>query len=104
MLSWIQWSSPSVTEFSQYKKLYKEIACFDPNRFEEVKTQPEMINLTMIAEALPEVDTISLKEELLSFASNYHQLKQGLFPSNVTISVTCQIIVMKRKMAKFHQK
>ena len=41
-----------------------------------------MINLTTIAEALPEVDTISLKEELLSFASNYHQLKQGLFPSN----------------------
>ena len=68
--------------FSQHKKLYKEIACFDPNRFEEVKTQPEMINLTTIAEALPEVDTISLKEELLSFASNYHQLKQGLFPSN----------------------
>ena len=41
-----------------------------------------MINLTTIAEALPEVDTISLKEELLSFASNYHQLKHGLFPSN----------------------
>ena len=68
--------------FSQHKKLYKEIACFHPNRFEEVKTQPEMVNLTTIAEALPEVDTISLKEELLSFASNYHQLKQGLLPSN----------------------
>ena len=69
-------------QFSQHQKLYTEIACFDPNRLEEVKTQPEIINLTTIAEALPEVDTISLKEELLSFASNYHQLKQGLFPSN----------------------
>ena len=59
---------------------YTEIACFDPNRFEEVKTQPEMINLTTIAEAWPEVDTISLREEHLCFASNYHQLKQGLFP------------------------
>ena len=68
--------------FSQHKKLYKEIACFDPNRFEEVKTQPGMINLTTIADALPEVDMISLKEELLSFASNYHQVRQGLFPSN----------------------
>ena len=68
--------------FSQHKELYNEIACFDPNRFEEVKTQPEMINLTTIAEALPEIDTVSLKAELLSFASNYHQLKQGLFPDN----------------------
>ena len=68
--------------FSQHKKLYNEIACFDPNRFEEVKTQPEMTNLTTIAEALPQVDTISLKAELLSFASNYHQLKQALFPGN----------------------
>ena len=68
--------------FSQHKELYKEIACFDPKRFEEVKTQPEMINLTTIAEALPEIDTVSLKAELLSFASNYHQLKQGLFPGN----------------------
>ena len=41
-----------------------------------------MINLTTIAEALLEVDTTSLKEELLSFASNYHQLKQVLFPSD----------------------
>ena len=68
--------------FSDHKELYNEIACFDPNRFKEVRTHPEMINLTTIAEALPEVDTVSLKEELLSFASNYHQLKQGLLPGN----------------------
>ena len=70
--------------FSQHKELYNEIACFDPNRFEEVTTRPEIINLTTIAKALPEVGTISLKEEiaLLSVASNYHQLKQGLFPGN----------------------
>lgn len=41
-----------------------------------------MINLTTIGEALPEVDKVSLKEELLSFALNYHKLKQGLLPGN----------------------
>jgi hypothetical protein len=35
-----------------HKELYNEIACFDPNRFKEVKTHPEMINITTIAEAL----------------------------------------------------
>ena len=41
--------------FSDHKELYiyNEIACFDPNRFKEVKPHPEMINLTTIAEALP---------------------------------------------------
>ena len=58
------------SRFSQHKELHNDIACFDPIRFKEVKTQPEMINLFTIAEALPKVDTISLKEELLSFASN----------------------------------
>ena len=39
--------------FSDHKKLYNEIVvCFDPNRFKEVKTHPEMTNLTTIAEAL----------------------------------------------------
>ena len=41
-----------------------------------------MINLTTIAETLPEIDTVSLKAQLLSFALNYHQLRQGLFPGN----------------------
>ena len=72
----------SHNRFSQHKELYIKIACFDPNRFKEVETQTEMINLFTIAEALSEVDAITLKEELLFFASNYHQLKQGLFPSN----------------------
>jgi hypothetical protein len=38
--------------FSDHKKLYNEIVCFDPNRFKEVKIHPEMTNLTTIAEAL----------------------------------------------------
>jgi hypothetical protein len=37
---------------TDHKKLYNEIACFNPNRFKEVKTDPEIINLTTIAEAL----------------------------------------------------
>jgi hypothetical protein len=34
--------------FSDNEELYNEIACFDPNRYKEVKTHPEMINLTTI--------------------------------------------------------
>ena len=90
--------------FSDHKELYNEIACFDPNRFKEVRTHPEMINLTTIAEALPEVDTVSLKEELLSFASNYHQLNKACYQEMITISATCQIMVMMTKTARVHQK
>ena len=62
-----------------------------------------MINLFTIAEALSEVDAITLKEELLFFASNYHQLKQSLFPSNddnLSDLSDYSVIVMMRKMAK----
>lgn len=38
--------------------------------------------MNLIAEALREMDTVLFKEELVSFALNYHQLKQGLLPGN----------------------
>jgi hypothetical protein len=52
--------------FSDHKELYitRLLTLIDPDRFNEVKTHPEIINLTTIAEALPLVDTVSLKEKL----------------------------------------
>lgn len=66
--------------FADHKDLYKKIACFDPNRLDEVKAHPERIKLTTVPEALPEVGSVSLRKELISSASNCAQLKQGLLP------------------------
>ena len=49
--------------FSDHKELYNEIACFDPNRFKEVKTHPEMINITTIAEALLKLSRHGLQND-----------------------------------------
>ena len=45
-----------------------------------MKAHPERIKLTTVPEALPEVGSVSLREELISSASNCAQLKQGLLP------------------------
>ena len=68
--------------FMSHKDLYEEIACFDPQRFHEVNSSPQMINLTKLSKSLPEMDCVALKEELVSFASNFKHLKQGLLEDN----------------------
>jgi predicted molibdopterin-dependent oxidoreductase YjgC len=66
-----------------------------------------MINLNMITEALPEVDTVSLKEAraliylLLQTTITWNK---ACYHEMMTISATCQIIVMIDEDGKIHQK
>lgn len=61
-----------------HEKLYKQISCFDPNRFSEILASPQNIELGLIANAIPEIDIVALQDELISFASSYKDLKKGL--------------------------
>ncbi|CAH2220775.1 Hypothetical predicted protein [Pelobates cultripes] len=50
------------TRFATHGKLYMQIACFDPNRFEEILASPEKIKLDVISTAVPEIDGPVLHE------------------------------------------
>lgn len=71
--------SSMTKRFSSHESLCKQLACFDPNRFNELTRNPELIDLSLIREAVPEIDCTSLQQELVSFASVYSDLKKGLF-------------------------
>ena len=64
--------------FSSHEKLYKQISCFDPNRFSEILTSPPNVELSLIANTVSEIDRVALEDKLISFASNYKDLKKGL--------------------------
>ena len=64
--------------FSSYEKLYKQIFCFDPNRFYEILASPQNAELSLIVNAVPDIDRMALQDELISFASSYKDLKKGL--------------------------
>lgn len=64
--------------YASHGDIYMQISCFDPSRFYEVQTTPEMIDLKIISEAIPKIDTVALQEELVSFASSYKHLQKGL--------------------------
>ena len=64
--------------FASHEELYKQILCFDPRRFKEVKAHPERKDLGLIGKAIPDIDIINLRLELISFASSYNRLKLGL--------------------------
>ncbi|CAH2276954.1 zinc finger MYM-type 1-like [Pelobates cultripes] len=70
------------TRFATHGKLYMQISCFDPNRFEEILASPEKIKFDAISTAVPEIDGPVLREELISFASSYRNLSRGLFDSD----------------------
>ena len=42
--------------------------------------------MSFICSAVPEIDAVSLSEELLSFASVYSELKQGLLDDTAAVS------------------
>ena len=69
--------------YNTHGDLYKQISCFDPNRFQEVKTASGKIDLSKIEEAIPGIDSMELQEELVSFASNYMDLKKGLLDKEI---------------------
>ncbi|CAH2293949.1 Hypothetical predicted protein [Pelobates cultripes] len=53
------------TRFATHGKLYMQIACFDPNQFEEILASPEKIQLDVISTAVPEIDGLVLCEKLI---------------------------------------
>jgi len=53
-----------------------QISCFDPKRFSEVLASPQNVELSLAANAVPEVDRVALQDELISFASSYKDLKK----------------------------
>ena len=69
--------------FASHGELYKQISSFDPRRFKEVKANPENIDLGLIARAIPDINIIELREELVAFASSYNYLKMGLFDKEI---------------------
>jgi len=64
--------------FSSHEKLKKQISCFDPNRFSEILASPQNVELSLIVNAIPEIDRVALQDELISFASSYKDLKKCL--------------------------
>jgi len=44
------------TRFSSHEKLSKQISCFDPNRFSEILASPQNVELSLLANAVPEID------------------------------------------------
>ncbi|XP_068122030.1 zinc finger MYM-type protein 1-like [Hyperolius riggenbachi] len=66
------------SRFSTHGELYKQISCFDPNRFDEILASSDKIQLNVISEAVPIIDPVALREELISFASSYKNIRKGL--------------------------
>ena len=64
--------------FSSHEKLYKQISCFDPNRFSEILASLQNVELSLIAKAVSEIDRVAQQDELISLASSYEDLKKGL--------------------------
>ena len=64
--------------FSSHEKLYKQISCFDPNRFSEILAPQQNVELSLIANAVSEIDRVVQQDELISFASNYKDIRKGL--------------------------
>ena len=64
--------------FLSHAKLYKQISCFNQNRLSEILASPQNFELSLIANAVPEIDRVVLQDELVSFASSYKELKKGL--------------------------
>jgi len=64
--------------FSSLEKLYKQISCFDPNRFSEILKSPQNVELGLIANAVPEIDRVARQGDLISFALSYKDLNKGL--------------------------
>ena len=64
--------------FSSHERLYKQISSFDLNKFSEILASPQHVDLSLIANAVPEIDRVAQQEELISFPSSYKDLKKGL--------------------------
>ena len=64
--------------FLSHKKLYRQISCFNPNRFYEILAYPQNVELSLIATTVPEIDKVALQDKLISFALSFKDLKKGL--------------------------
>ena len=64
--------------FLSHEKLYEQISCYSRNRLSEILASPQNVELSLIANAVPEIDRLVLQDELVSFASSYKDLKKGL--------------------------
>ena len=57
--------------FSSHEKLYKQISCFAPNRFSEFLASPQNLELSLIANAVPEIDSVAIQKELIVTLCQY---------------------------------
>ena len=64
--------------FLSHEKLYKQISCFNQNWLSEILASSQNVKLSLIANAVPEIDRVVLQGELVSFALGYKDLKKGL--------------------------
>ena len=64
--------------FSSHEKLYKQIFCFNPNRFSEMLASPQNLELSLSTNTVLKIDRVALQDELISFALSYKDLKKGL--------------------------
>ena len=64
--------------FLSHEKLYKQISCFNQNRLSKILASPQNVEISLIANAVPEIERVVLQDELVSFASSYKDLKKGL--------------------------
>jgi len=60
-------SSCMRARFSSHEKLYKQISCFDPDRFFEIFAFPQNVELSLMVNAVPEIDRASLEVRMNFF-------------------------------------
>ena len=48
--------------FSSHEKLYKQISCFKSNRFSKIIASSQNVELSLITNAVPEIDRVALQD------------------------------------------
>ena len=71
------------TRFSDQKRLYQGLSCFDPRRFPELKNGIPENALEKICALIPTIDKEKLKEELESFVDQWPSISSTLKESYV---------------------
>ena len=56
--------------FLSHAKFYEQISCFNQNRLSKILASPQNFEVSLIANAVPEIDRVVLQDELVSFASS----------------------------------
>ena len=55
--------SSMTATFLSHEKLYKQISCFNQNRLSEILASPQNVELSLIVNAVPEIDRVVQQDE-----------------------------------------